>query len=78
MKQRDITLDRARGLAMLYIVCVVHAIYWLNIGSEPLRSFCLMEMPAYFIVSPLLLVLSSAIAFVVYPVEKKITSMLRR
>lgn len=36
---------------MIYIVCVIHVVYWFKIGEEPLRSFILFEMPAIFFIS---------------------------
>lgn len=48
---RDIQLDAYRGLVMLYVPCVVHIIYWLDLGSEPLRSLILIEMPLIFFIS---------------------------
>ncbi|SFU47109.1 acyltransferase family protein [Pseudoduganella namucuonensis] len=45
---RNKSVDVARALLILYIVTMVHAAYWLNIGSSPLRSWGLFEMPAIF------------------------------
>lgn len=36
---------------MIYIVCVTHTIYWFNVGSEPVRSLLLFEMPIIFFIS---------------------------
>lgn len=36
---------------MIYILCVIHVIYWLEIGSEPLKSILLIEMPIIFFIS---------------------------
>lgn len=51
MKQRDTTLDALRGLAMIYIVCVIHLLYWFGHSPEPLSSTLLFEMPAIFFIS---------------------------
>lgn len=49
--ERDLLLDRGRGLVMVYIVCIVHSLYWLGIGGEPLKSFALIEMPIIFFIA---------------------------
>lgn len=49
--ERDIQLDMYRGLSMIYVVCFIHVIYWLKIGSEPLLSLMLFEMPIIFFIS---------------------------
>lgn len=49
--KRDTQLDTYRALSMMYIVCVIHYIYWFGIGSEPLRSALLFEMPAIFFIA---------------------------
>ena len=51
MQQRDTTLDACRGLAMMYIVCVIHVAYWLYPVAEPLKSVLLFEMPAMFFIA---------------------------
>lgn len=50
-QQRDITLDICRGLIMIYIVCVIHVIYWFDLGTEPLKSALLFEMPVIFFIA---------------------------
>lgn len=35
---------------MLYIVCWIHALYWLDIGIDPFRSIFLIEMPIVFFI----------------------------
>lgn len=49
--ERDTQLDIYRGLLMMYIVCVIHVMYWLDMGREPYLSILLIEMPAIFFVS---------------------------
>lgn len=49
--KRDIQLDCYRAAVMIYILAVVHTVYWFGIGSEPLRSFVLIEMPLIFFIS---------------------------
>lgn len=36
---------------MIYIVCIIHVVYWHNIGGEPLRSLLLFEMPVIFFIA---------------------------
>lgn len=50
-EKRDIQLDCYRAALMIYILAVVHTVYWFGIGSEPLRSFILIEMPLIFFIS---------------------------
>lgn len=49
--ERDIQLDCYRALAMIYIVCVIHIIYWFYIGSELIKSMALFEMPVIFFIA---------------------------
>lgn len=49
--KRDIQLDCYRAAVMIYILAVVHTVYWFGFGSEPLRSFVLIEMPLIFFIS---------------------------
>ena len=49
--ERDKQLDLYRGLSMIYVVCFIHVIYWLKIGSEPILSLMLFEMPLIFFIS---------------------------
>lgn len=51
IRQRDTQLDIYRALVMIYILCVIHVVYWLSHGSEPLRSIILIEMPIIFFIS---------------------------
>lgn len=48
---RDLQLDAYRGMSMLYIVCFVHVLYWLQLGTEPYLSICLVEMPIIFFIA---------------------------
>jgi peptidoglycan/LPS O-acetylase OafA/YrhL len=50
---RNLRLDVARGLLMLYIIVAVHGSYWLGvgIGAGEARSWMLFEMPCIFFVS---------------------------
>ena len=54
MKERDQTIDRLRGLAMLWVI-VVHALYWGDFFDNHyinlLKSFFLFEMPLFFFVT---------------------------
>lgn len=36
---------------MIYILCVIHVAYWLNLADEPWRSIILFEMPLIFFIS---------------------------
>lgn len=36
---------------MIYIVCVIHYVYWLDVGCEPIRSALLFEMPVIFFIA---------------------------
>ncbi len=49
--ERDEQLDLYRGLSMIYVVCFIHVMCWLKIGSEPLLSLMLFEMPVIFFIS---------------------------
>ena len=48
---RDEQLDVYRGFTMIYIVCVIHVMYWLHLGNEPFMSLALVEMPLIFFIS---------------------------
>ena len=48
---RDTQLDACRALAMAYIVCVIHAIYWFGLFNEWVRSILLFEMPVIFFIA---------------------------
>lgn len=47
----DTQLDTYRALAIAYIVCVIHAIYWFGLFSEWVRSALLFEMPVIFFIA---------------------------
>lgn len=49
--KRDVQLDMYRGLSILYVVCFIHVLYWLNIGKQPFMSMILFEMPVIFFIS---------------------------
>ena len=49
--ERDSLLDSLRALIMMYIVCVIHIIYWFGLFDEPLRSIILFEMPVIFFIA---------------------------
>lgn len=51
MKERDLLLDNARALLMIHIVCVIHVMYFMYLGSEWARSILLFEMPCIFFVA---------------------------
>ena len=54
MKTRTTSVDVARGALMLYIVFVVHGIFWLKLlpqSIQSISSIILFEMPCLFIVS---------------------------
>lgn len=48
---RDTQLDTYRSLCMMYIVCIIHSVYWLGFGKEPFKSLILIEMPVIFFIS---------------------------
>lgn len=48
---RDIQLDIYRSLTMIYIVCVIHVVYWFDVFEEPVKSILLFEMPIVFFIS---------------------------
>lgn len=52
--KRDKTIDRLRGLAMLWVI-FVHVLYWGDFFDNSiinfLKSFCLFEMPLFFFVT---------------------------
>lgn len=49
--ERDIQLDIYRALSMILIIGVCHVFYGLGVGSEPLISLLLFEMPIIFFIS---------------------------
>ena len=49
--KREYTLDLMRGILLLYIVFIIHGLFWLNLLPQWASSWLLFEMPAIFIVS---------------------------
>lgn len=49
--ERDLQLDMYRSLSMIYIVCVIHVLYWLDLGEKHISSILLFEMPIIFFIS---------------------------
>ena len=50
-QERDTNLDIFRGFVMVYIICVVHLLYWIEISLPSLKCMCLFEMPLVFFIS---------------------------
>ena len=48
---RNKSVDIIRGVLMLYIVAVVHGVFWLELIPRPFSSILLFEMPLVFLVS---------------------------
>ncbi len=48
---RNKNLDIIRGMLMLYIVAVIHGIFWLDLAPRPYSSILLFEMPLIFLIS---------------------------
>ncbi len=48
MKARDQNLDIYRGFTMVYIVGVIHVLYWLHLYNSVWKSYLLIEMPIVF------------------------------
>ncbi len=48
---RDARLDTYRAMIMIYTVCVIHTTYWFAVGTEPLLSAMLFEMPVIFFIA---------------------------
>ncbi|WP_268744295.1 acyltransferase family protein [Leptolyngbya sp. Heron Island J] len=48
---RNKNIDVARGVLMLYIVAVIHGVFWLELIPRPYSSVLLFEMPLIFLVS---------------------------
>lgn len=48
---RDKQLDIYRALTILYIVCVIHTIYWNSLFNDILQSLILFEMPVIFFIA---------------------------
>lgn len=48
---RDVQLDCYRALTMIYIVCVIHVLYWYWFQFETLCSLALFEMPLIFFIA---------------------------
>jgi fucose 4-O-acetylase-like acetyltransferase len=51
MTVRTASVDVARGALMLYIVSIIHGLFWFGWLSESIRSAFLFEIPCLFIVS---------------------------
>ena len=51
MTERDTTIDALRGAAMIYMVCIIHVVYWFSPTPEPFSSVLLFEMPAVFFIA---------------------------
>jgi peptidoglycan/LPS O-acetylase OafA/YrhL len=49
--KREHALDIVRGMLLLYIVFIIHGLFWLNLLPQWASSLLLFEMPAIFIVS---------------------------
>lgn len=47
---RDTQLDCYRGLAMIYVVCFIHVLYWQDMPL-PYKSYFLVEMPIIFFIA---------------------------
>lgn len=47
---RDTQLDCYRGLAMIYVVCFIHVLYWQDMPL-PYKSYFLVEMPVIFFIA---------------------------
>lgn len=56
MKTRDLTIDRLRGFAIIWVL-FVHLLYWTpyfnNSSIQIAKSFCLFEMPLFFLITGL-------------------------
>ncbi len=74
--KRDKQLDLYRGLSMIYVVCFIHVMYWLKIGTEPLNSFILVEMPLIFFISGASLSVSKSSRSFVQTVQSRIKRVL--
>ena len=44
-------MDLYRALTLIYIVCVIHVVYWLPFDFEPYKGFLLWEMPTIFFIA---------------------------
>lgn len=44
-------VDTARGMLILYIVFVIHGVFWLDLLPQLIASMLLFEMPSLFVVS---------------------------
>lgn len=51
MTERDTTIDALRGAAIIYMVCIIHVVYWFSPTPEPFSSVLLFEMPAVFFIA---------------------------
>lgn len=50
---RNVGLDLARGILMMYIIIIIHGVFWLNLLPRPYSSILLIEMPLIFFISGL-------------------------
>lgn len=48
---RDVRLDMYRALMMIYVLCVIHVMFWLGKGAVVIKSLALFEMPVLFYIS---------------------------
>lgn len=48
---RDVSMDVARSLLIIYIVVVIHPLYWSGIQTSELSSLLLLEMPPIFVIA---------------------------
>ncbi|MGQ8364676.1 acyltransferase family protein [Glaciecola sp. 1036] len=48
---RNLGLDLSRGLLMIYIVVIIHGVFWLGLMPAPFSGFLLLEMPLIFLIS---------------------------
>ena len=59
MKYRDTQLDIYRGIIMMHIICIIHAVTFLHFWKEPIMSILLFEMPVIFFIAGASLSLSN-------------------
>lgn len=68
---RDKQLDNYRGLIILYIVTIIHLMYWKGFGDNPIgKSLLLVEMPVIFFITGASYALSSKKGYVKYLINK--------
>lgn len=49
--KRNLRIDVARGMLILYIITIIHGIYWIKYFNGPWKSIVLLEMPCIFFIS---------------------------